>query len=568
MVNMGIQQVNLFTIAKVILNSIAFWFMLIIFLLSPYNVYAQAEKNTSLSLKQLLLTPGDLTRPHAKIENDCQQCHVHFDKENQSPLCLDCHKEINIDLKTSRGFHSQISNEKITKCQLCHTDHKGRDFNITSLDKEHFDHSETSFPLKSSHTSVDCTECHKATDKNYRIELKKGKCTSCHDDPHKGELSDKCTECHDETNWQQTIFDHNKTDFLLKGEHENLLCQSCHVNDVAVDIGSECVNCHLSNDKHLNTFGSKCQSCHSEKGWQKTDYDHFKETKFRLVGKHKPLSCDACHLTADLPYQSKRKKLGESCFDCHQKDDLHLGNNGQKCQECHNNDAWSKASFNHDKKTNFIFQGSHKNLHCDACHLPNLSNLSNLPTVIQKRNLTQKANKLKDARTCYDCHEIIDDHDGNLGKQCQNCHQQKKWHQQVTFNHDFASFPLTGAHQLQLCQSCHFSSDFVVEEFRCVSCHKEDDSHQNSLGNQCASCHNSASWQAWNFDHQKQTDYPLESAHSDLSCDLCHQTFLEKPLSPPTTCASCHQHDDVHQGAFGKNCRQCHNTESFYDFKH
>jgi hypothetical protein len=562
MVKSNKQKLYLCNVNKLMLNNVGLLFVLTICLFLTFPVNAQKDSNSTLSLKQLLIMPGDLTAPHAKIESDCQQCHLHFDKESQSPLCLDCHKEINDDMDTSRGFHSKIAKDKISQCQSCHTDHKGRDFDITSLDKEHFNHSNTEFSLENSHQRLDCNDCHKATDKNFRIKLKKGKCASCHDDPHQGELNNKCTQCHNDKSWQQTTFDHNDTQFLLKGKHENLACQSCHVNDVSVEVGGECLNCHLSKDKHLNTFGNKCQSCHSETGWENTEYDHFKETQFRLVGKHQQLSCDSCHLTVDLPYQSARKKLGESCFDCHQKDDLHLGNNGQKCQQCHNNTDWAKTSFNHNKETNFALQGAHKSLHCDSCHLPDLQKL------IKKTSLTKKTNTLNDTRTCYDCHQIIDDHDGKLGKECQNCHQQQKWHEQLTFNHDFTSFPLTGAHQLQMCQSCHFSSDYVIEKFSCVNCHQDDDVHELSFGKECATCHNSASWGSWNFDHQEQTDYPLEGAHSNLACGLCHQTTFEKTLSPTSTCVSCHQQDDIHQGTFGNKCQKCHKMESFYDFKH
>jgi len=527
-----------------------------------HHTHASEESGKELSLKQLLLMPDKLTRPHAKIEADCQKCHLHFDKENQSPLCLDCHEDVDKDLKQNRGFHSNIDKEDIKQCNGCHTDHKGRDFNITSLDRAHFDHDKTEFPLKKSHLALTCNDCHKSTDKNFRVALKQEKCLSCHDDPHLGELTGACTDCHDETKWQQTTFDHKKTNFLLNGKHADIACQSCHVNDVAEPVGTECVTCHLSKDKHSNSFGNKCDSCHSEKGWEETEYDHFKETKFRLLGKHESLSCESCHSVQKYKQADKQgnnpHKLAKSCNGCHKSDDVHLGKNGKDCQQCHNNDDWEKTLFNHDEETSFSLQGAHENLVCEACHLPN----------VLKKNPTKKVNnkQLTIARTCYDCHQLTDTHDGTLGKECQQCHQQKKWQEQVTFNHDFTLFPLTGAHQLQVCQTCHFSNDFTVKQFTCVDCHEEDDAHENSLGNKCQQCHNSASWSAWQFDHQKQTDYSLEGEHHNLSCDSCHRSEDEEPLSPPKQCAACHQDDDIHQGAFGKNCQQCHNTDSFYDF--
>jgi hypothetical protein len=544
-------------------SHIMLYIMLYLSVLMNNQAYAFEDNNSALSLKQLLLMPGDLTSPHAKIEGKCQQCHLHFDKENQSPLCLDCHEDIDNDLKQKRGFHSKITNDKIKQCNGCHTDHKGRDFDITSLDKTHFDHSKTEFPLNNSHLMITCNDCHKPTQKNFRLTLKKQSCTSCHDDPHQGKLKETCTSCHDDKNWRQTTFDHEKSNFPLKEKHKDLSCQSCHVNDVAVELGSQCITCHLSKDKHLNTFGNKCASCHSEQGWDKTRYDHFKETKFRLLGKHESLSCEGCHLLPSRTYNNRENhssKLEKTCNGCHKNDDVHLGNNGNGCKQCHNNNDWKKVRFDHDKETSFSLQGAHENLVCEACHLPKAL----------ENNITKRSDEkpLKPARTCHDCHQISDAHNGTLGKNCQQCHQQKKWQEQVSFNHDFTLFPLTGAHQLQVCQTCHFSSDFTVKLFSCVDCHQEDDPHEKSLGSKCQQCHNSASWIAWLFNHQQQTDYSLDGAHNNLSCDSCHRIEDEEPLSPPSQCVACHQYDDVHQGVFGKNCQQCHNTDSFNDFKH
>lgn len=545
------------------LSHIILFMFAVFFVCFNHAAYAFEDSNSELSLKQLLLMPGKLTRPHAKIENKCQKCHLHFDKSNQSPLCLDCHEDIDDDLKQKHRFHSKIAKDDIKQCNGCHTDHKGRSFNITSLNRTLFDHSKTEFPLNNSHLGLACSNCHKPEDKNFRLSLNNDTCTSCHDDPHQAKLKGKCTQCHNDKSWKKTKFEHKNTNFLLEDKHKDIACQSCHVNDVAVEVGSQCINCHLSKDKHLNSFGHKCQSCHSAKGWDKTQYNHFKETKFRLLGKHKSLSCEACHLPSNLSYDERARdsiELEKTCNGCHKKDDIHLGNNGSDCQQCHDNNDWGKIQFNHNDDTSFSLQGAHKNLVCEACHLPEV-----LKNTTSKKNGSKQ---LEPERTCHDCHQINDVHNGKLGQSCQQCHQQEKWHEQVIFNHDFTLFPLTGSHQLQVCQACHFSNDFTVKQFSCADCHQEDDSHQASLGSQCQQCHNSASWGAWQFNHQQQTDYSLEGAHHNLSCDSCHRPEDEDPLSPPSQCVACHQYDDVHQGAFGNNCQQCHNMDSFNDFKH
>ena len=530
------------TLTKLILTCICF----------VLPVFSMAAEQAELNLKQILLMPGELTQSHAKFEPQCQQCHLHFEKSNQAPLCLDCHKGIQEDVTNKTGFHGQLKRKQLNECSSCHSDHLGRDVDIMAFDVDQFDHNKTQFPLEGSHLTQTCKNCHnekhpKSGKPTFRLPDFKpqAQCASCHEDPHEGNLADDCTSCHAQDKWQVEKFDHSKTDFLLKDKHQEVSCQSCHVKDVAAPVGKQCSNCHKSNDKHLGVFGEKCADCHNEKGWDKTNYNHFEATEFDLLGKHNKLQCAACHFN--------KKEPEKTCNSCHASNDIHLGSNGNDCKQCHNNDKWSKTEFDHNKSTDFLLQGAHIDLTCSACHQP--GQVHKEPALGQTKNVRQ----------CKDCHQTNDPHKGALGKTCQDCHQQTKWIEKVTFNHDFTDFPLTGGHQMLVCQSCHDSADFAVKEQDCVDCHQKDDIHEQTLTNQCATCHNPSSWTTWQFDHQKQTDYPLKGAHSNLSCELCHSPSLPKPLSPPNSCATCHKEDDVHNGTFGKNCQQCHTTERFYD---
>jgi hypothetical protein len=537
--------------AKSLTVGVFIYHLFLFFFLLCFTQIAFAQSSSSeLSLKQLLLTPGKLTQPHAKFENNCKKCHLHFDKQNQSPLCLDCHKIVKKDLQDKTGFHSKLPQEKIAQCNSCHTDHQGREFNITALDKSLFDHKQTNFPLKGHHQSLICSDCHKATEKNFR--KKSTECTACHEDQHKGKLADKnakCTKCHSQTSWKIKDFDHTKTHFKLTGKHQKIRCTACHVNDVAVEIGDKCSNCHKGNDKHFNVFGDKCDSCHSTKAWAKTKFNHDTDTDFKLKDKHQKVACSSCH--------AKLLKPKTSCNNCHSKDDVHAGSNGQKCEQCHNNKTWKKTAFDHDKDTDFHIIGAHKKLNCDACHLPE-------EKLVSAKNKSTKST----VRKCNDCHNIVDPHLGHLGTDCQQCHQQQKWQKNVKFNHDFTKFPLTGGHKLLICESCHNSKTFIVKSFNCSDCHNQDDIHEGVMGTKCDQCHNSASWSSWQFDHDTQTDFSLEGSHRNLTCELCHNQTLEKPLAPAKNCFACHKNDDIHQGSFGRNCKQCHNSEHFYDFQH
>src|SRR5256885_4490446 len=57
---------------------------------------------------ETLLMPGKLSAAHVKYEEQCSLCHDRTDRNRQTQLCLDCHKEIAGDLKQRRGFHGKF----------------------------------------------------------------------------------------------------------------------------------------------------------------------------------------------------------------------------------------------------------------------------------------------------------------------------------------------------------------------------------------------------------------------------------------------------------------------------
>lgn len=513
------------------------------YLLMFWAFKGQTAEPQAPNLKQLLLMPGKLTESHAHLENQCKQCHIHFDRNGQAPLCLDCHTTIKDDVDNKNGFHGHLPRQQLDNCSHCHSDHLGRNANIASFDQQNFDHNLTDFKLQGAHQKQSCQSCHNKVHPDSRkptFLIPQSQCIDCHQDPHEGRLKEDCTSCHTQKNWQVSDFDHSKTDFALVEKHREIQCQSCHVKEISLPIGNQCSNCHQSVDNHSGVFGDKCDNCHNEKDWQTTEFDHLSKTEFALEGKHQQLSCAACHF--------EQSKPDKTCHDCHKQSDIHVGSNGTECQQCHNNEQWSKARFDHNRETDFVLQGAHKSLACVSCHLPG-----------------QPRDQSTAIRQCKDCHQDNDPHKKALGDQCHNCHQQVHWNEDVAFNHDFTDFPLNGSHGLQACQSCHQDLKFEIKQFGCIDCHKKDDFHEQALGEQCSDCHNVSLWQSWQFSHQSQTDYPLKGAHQNLSCALCHNGALPEPLKPPTDCFGCHKADDIHKGTFGKNCGQCHNKERFYD---
>lgn len=538
-------------------NSLIFALFILCLSFQNQSFAAEKEKDKGLNLEQILLMPGDVTLAHADLETKCESCHVHFDKDNQSPLCVDCHEVVQLETEEDSGFHGKLPKEQTNLCTDCHTDHKGRSFDITSLDTDLFDHDSTDFPIAGKHLGIECNTCHQhdkvtlptnikalPVDKAYRFEA--FQCASCHEDFHQEELGDKCEDCHSDEGWSISTYDHGNTEFKLTGKHKDTVCKSCHVDNQFKKMSPQCKSCHLATDSHLGIMGEKCEDCHSvgedtnlrlsdsTEQWLNSSFDHTKDTEYELEGKHQDVSCIGCH--------SKELKPASECEGCHLSADIHQGSNGNACQDCHQFDGWDKTEFTHETP----LTGKHLETACDSCHTPG-----------------EKREKVINERSCNDCHAPIDPHLGELGESCENCHQTEDWEESVKFNHDFSSFPLTGSHQLLVCEACHDSTVFSEQSESCNSCHEDDDYHEQTLGDDCTSCHNTSVWTHWQFDHDQQTEYPLMGAHKNLQCSLCHDASLPEPLKPSTECISCHFDDDSHNGGFGMDCQQCHSEDKF-----
>lgn len=425
-----------------------------------------------------LVMPGQLSKAHAKLESKCGNCHAPFRQYEQADLCLDCHDHADVaeDVATGRGFHGHIEQKQ---CNTCHREHQGRGMNIVRLNIRTFDHDLTDYPLEGAHADpkIKCEGCHKL---GLKYRDAPSDCYTCHkpDDTHKGKRGRDCVNCHVERAWDQTHFDHSSTGFLLKGKHRLPKCSSCHVNERYKDTPTDCYGCHKSDDKkrgHRGKFGKKCETCHTPEDWEISLFNHNRDTKFRLRGKHRELKCTACH-KGNL----YKEKLATTCFGCHKKDDVHKGQQGERCGKCHN---------------------------------------------------------------------------------------EKSWKDKVFFDHGLTRFPLLGKHAKLRCQDCHKEPTYKDASIECVSCHKKDDVHKRRLGVICEQCHNARDWRRWDFDHNQRTRFRLDGAHEGLDCHACHKTPVKNKLQLATGCVSCHHADDVHRGAFGRFCEQCHTTSSFSEIK-
>ncbi len=271
--------------------------------------------------------------------------------------------------------------------------------------------------------------------------------------------------------------------------------------------------------------------------------------------------CAACHATFD---QDRQRQL---CLDCHEEIAADL-EQGQKfhgvnpavgtsqCRTCHvehegrefDSTGLVEATFDHSL-TEFELTGAHVGINCHSCH----------DSEVLYRDTES---------TCFSCHEDDDRHEQGLGDDCATCHSPQAW-SNTTFDHlESTDYELLGAHAEQQCNGCHIDEQYEDTPTDCVDCHKFDDVHEGARGAECDQCHSNDDWQTNKFDHFEETGFELVAGHDELSCSACHLRNMQLE-TPPTTCVGCHSADDVHSGARGENCAECHETTTWkIEFDH
>jgi len=484
-------------------------------------------------------------------------------------------------------------------------------------------------PLAEAHARYEakCGSCHDTAGKAPQ----RAACLDCHDkvqqdiEARQGfhgrtsrAVEGECRQCHSEHQGRSadivglvpSLFDHGATDFALKGAHRTTDCVSCHAaGKPHREAPHACVACHKADDVHRAAMGRQCQDCHDQQHWQKAEFDHDK-TDFPLHNKHAKVACAVCH-----PGQ-RYKDTPTACGTCHRSEDRHGGLFGDKCETCHTEKSWKKASFDHAAKTDFPLRGRHAGLTCHSCHdeksrgrkLPlDCQGCHRQADIHQGRfgeecadchdsrgwgghgfdhdkdagfallgrhrevpcNTCHGGRQVKTAgrRLCVDCHRVDDVHKGSLGDRCDNCHGSDGWSAGVRFDHDLGRFPLVGMHAITACAECHLDRAYVDTPQACVVCHKAADVHKGTMGEHCSSCHNPNSWRRWVFDHDKATDYPLLGKHRGAACNGCHREPVKDhhQINLGNRCIDCHATDDVHGGGFGTACERCHQPSSFLD---
>jgi hypothetical protein len=132
-------------------------------------------------------------------------------------------------------------------------------------------------------------------------------------------------------------FDHDLTRCPLLGKHAEIVCDDCHETHAFHDAPEQCIDCHGDDDVHTARLGSDCGLCHTPLDWAAWRFDHDSQTAFALAGAHAGLDCHACHR---VPVEAARISLPGTCISCHRSDDVHRGQFGDDCAECHTTESF------------------------------------------------------------------------------------------------------------------------------------------------------------------------------------------------------------------------------------
>lgn len=565
---------------------------------------------------------------HASVK--CAECHT--DKRKEKPIrrneiryfgtknsCNFCHAKD--DVHYFKGSYAK------KECSTCHS-------TVSWKDNLRFNHSrDTGYRLLGAHARMECKDCHAPSGpksaKYQWPQLKSKACLSCHKDHHGSNLSLKyrngqCSRCHTQERWSIEKFNHEVTGWPLQGAHQKTRCIECHdktrnvqtksAQFVWVGLKTECKSCHV--DYHgfskqksplsKSPIIDQCSSCHNSISFKnQIRFDHDRNSRFMITGKHKKNACFDCHVTLRSRQAVKGAKPNEprqyywpalaskTCENCHKSAhsaSFHRRFKGKTCDSCHNTSGWMNINsspnspLGRDSKfhddTRFPLTGSHKKASCDSCHLVNGKSVYRFPNARKK--------------FCINCHDNV--HKKQFSRKfsarsCNDCHTTVDFEKLKPFDHDQTSFRLTGNHVkiANKCEKCHVPTNEILPtkppkkagryQFPgqrvgfCQNCHANQ--HRDMFSSKfyrqpCFKCHTTSGFDRLRSFNHDQTAYPLRGKHRDVKCRECHVPTRKRYKTEPfrrkgryqfpgferRQCITCHE--NIHKPSRGDNCKKCH----------
>jgi len=222
----------------------------------------EGYRPSTFSLAKHKETRFVLTGGHVAVP--CAECHKQSAEVQPEPTVLYHWKDLNCTSCHADPHKGQFkermqltrANGSPAGCEACHTTKAWKELSG-------FDHAQTKFALLGAHRATACIDCHKPPNLEtnlLHVDFKAAptRCEDCHQNVHgkqfaKAEVT-RCAECHNTAKWKPSLFDHDKrTDFPLRGAHQNVRCAGCHKSTRLVESNPvlfykptprECAACH------------------------------------------------------------------------------------------------------------------------------------------------------------------------------------------------------------------------------------------------------------------------------------------------------------------------------------
>jgi hypothetical protein len=307
--------------------------------------------------------------------------------------------------------------------------------------------------------------------------------------------------------------------------------------------------------------GADCSDCHTATNWKtvhaSTRFNHNRDTRFALTGKHVNVPCASCHLDQRF---DQPKIAATQCASCHA--DVHRGNLLGECVRCHNTSSFRDVpALAIHARTSFPLTGAHLQVPCEGCHR---TDQNGAYTAVDRDCLACHRSTLASASTI--------DHSG-FSTNCDQCHSPFAWQGGVVFDHVTAShgFALLGTHAALRCVSCHLPGASGLR-FNppptgvndCYSCHQPD--YLGAHGGKgyptsCIDCHNVNNWSS-SFNHSGFFNL-TSGAHQNVACNVCHNVAGDFTTFSCTGCHAQAATASIHAGRTGysydsPSCYRCH----------
>ena len=196
---------------------------------------------------------------------------------------------------------------------------------------------------------------------------------------------------------------------------------------------------------------------------------------------------------------------------------------------------------------------------CVACHTGVGDQISG------GKGLHGRLEGLRTSPTCAGCHP---EHDGAYG--ALTVLDERSFGD----THEVAGFSLDTHRETQsgaafACHDCHPAGYDRFSQRVCTDCHAEIDDafmrdHEATFGRDCLACHDGTG--AARVDHDRFA-FKLTGKHRDVACEDCHEGARtgKDYRDAPTDCYGCHAEDDEHDGAYGRECGDCHTARAWGD---